>query len=376
VASAAGLLVSFAVYGLSLAAADRALARKPVSTAEPMREGRAIPRRALVLGGVGVVLAAVAGVLTRSLYRRATFGAFGYDGLKTRGPRVDPITPNDRFYVVTKNLIDPIVDAGPWRLEVRGRVDRPHTYSFDQLAGLPTTTQLTTLECISNPVGGGLMSNAEWRGVPLATVLSAARPQGGTVEVVMHAADGYVHALSLEKAMDPNTLLAFIMNGSPLPHRHGYPVRALVPGAYGEVSVKWLDRIDVVDRPVLGYYEKQGWKPQLVNTASRIDRPGAGQKVPAGPIDVGGVAFAGDRGISLVEFSSDGGATWVPARIDYQPSALAWVLWSYAWRPELPGHYRLTVRAADGTGSRQTAEERGSAPSGSTGYHHVDVEIV
>jgi DMSO/TMAO reductase YedYZ molybdopterin-dependent catalytic subunit len=257
-------------------------------------------------------------------------------------------------------------------------VERPRTYRFEELSAHSVVTQLQTLECISNSVGGGLMSNAVWRGVPLRALIEPARPRPGVKQVVFHAADGYVHAVSLGKAMDPTTLVAYEMNGVPLPDRHGYPARLLVPGTYGEVSVKWVDRIELVGEPVEGYYERQGWRPWFVHTTSRFDRPISGQSLslvrePA--VDLGGVAFAGDRGISKVEVSVDDRRTWQETAIDYQASPLSWSLWSYQWRPSNPGDYMLAVRATDGTGALQVSKRRGVAPSGATGLHTISVHV-
>jgi DMSO/TMAO reductase YedYZ molybdopterin-dependent catalytic subunit len=294
---------------------------------------------------------------------------------------VQAITPNDRFYVVTKNVIDPRVEKALWRLEVTGRVDRPHSYTFEELAALPSTTQETTLMCISNAVGGGLISNALWKGTPLPTLLSTARPQPGVVEVVFHAVDGYTDTIPFEKAMDPTTFVAYEMNGAPLPDRHGHPVRILVPGEYGEKNVKWVTQIELVDQEIKGFYEKQGWGPDFViPTRSRFDFPNDHQSfklpvVAAQPIVVKGTAFAGDRGVARVEISFDNAKSWQAARLDYPGSRLSWALWSYDWRPAGPGDYRLVVRATDRTGAIQTAAERGSVPSGATGYHRIMVRI-
>jgi DMSO/TMAO reductase YedYZ molybdopterin-dependent catalytic subunit len=375
------ILASFALYGVVFGNALRALtARWREGTAEEGRvepTGPVLGRRTLLLGGAGVGLAFISGGLVDVLYRRATVGPNGYDGLTVHGPTTDPITPNDRFYIVTKNLIDPTIDRGLWRLQVSGLVDRPHTYDFDSLASLPSSSQIQTLECISNGVGGGLMSNAMWRGVPLATLLSSARPRPEGRFVLMHAADGYVHVLSLGRAMLPSTLVAYEMNGEPLPHRHGYPARVLVPGTYGEVNVKWVDRVEIVHRPIEGYYERQGWRPWFVTTTSRFDRPHNGQSLSLSEqpdVQMNGVAYAGDRGISRVEVSADG-STWQDEGIDYAPSRLAWTLWSGTWSPPGPGTYTLTVRATDGRGTVQTSTRRGRAPSGATGYHQVRVVL-
>jgi DMSO/TMAO reductase YedYZ molybdopterin-dependent catalytic subunit len=375
--NALALLVALALYGVVLVIASRAMTtREPAGG--PDSAGRPISRRLVVLGGLAWLLAVLTAGVARLVYGRATVGPSGYDGLQVRGPRTDPITANDRFYVVTKNLVDPEVDRSLWRLEVTGAVDRPHTYDFAELSCLVSVEQLQTLECISNGVGGGLMSNAAWRGVPLRALIDAARPRADADRVVLHASDGYVHVLPLDKAMEPTTLVAYEMNGVPLPHRHGYPARLLVPGTYGEVSVKWVDRIVLTAQPVEGYYERQGWQPFFVETMSRFDRPRNGQAFSlrsAPVVELGGVAFAGDRGISAVEVTTDGGVTWEQAAIDYAPSALAWALWSSEWQPENPGDYALRVRATDGNGSVQTSERRFVAPSGATGHHEVKVRV-
>jgi DMSO/TMAO reductase YedYZ molybdopterin-dependent catalytic subunit len=375
--NALALLVAFALYGATLVMVLRALsAREPMGS--PVPAGRPVRRRVVVLGGLAWLLAVLTAGLARFLYGRATVGPSGYDGLQVRGPRTDSITPNDRFYVVTKNLVDPDVNGSLWRLEVTGSVDRPHTYDFDELSSLPSVEQLQTLECISNAVGGGLMSNAAWRGVPLRTLIDAARPRAEITRVVLHASDGYVHVLRLDKALEPTTLVAYEMNGVPLPHRHGYPARVLVPGTYGEVSVKWVDRIELTAEAIEGYYERQGWEPFFVETTSRFDRPRNGQELSLRStpvVELGGVAFAGDRGVSTVEVSTDGGVTWKEAAIDYAPSPLAWALWSAEWEPQSPGEYALRVRATDGRGSIQSSERRFVAPSGATGHHEVKVRV-
>jgi DMSO/TMAO reductase YedYZ molybdopterin-dependent catalytic subunit len=367
--TALGLMLAFATYAASVAFVLRPRPASGEAAAWPSR-------RALLMGGAGAALALATGGLAGLLYRRATFGTFGYDGQQLRGPQTAPITPNERFYVVTKNLVDPDVNASWWRLAIDGAVDRPRSYSLDELRALPSIRQEQTLECISNRVGSGLMSNAVWTGVRLPDLLATAGPISSATRVILHAADGYTHTISVEKAMEPTTLLAHRMNGQPLPGRHGYPVRLLVPGTYGEVHVKWLDRIEFTDRPFEGYYEKQGWKPYFVNTTSRFDTPRSGQRIgSATMIPLAGVAFAGDRGISRVEVTADGGSTWEAATITYAGTRLTWSLWRHEWRAPGPGSFELAVRATDGPGGVQLATDHGAIPAGATGLHRVKVVV-
>jgi DMSO/TMAO reductase YedYZ molybdopterin-dependent catalytic subunit len=258
-------------------------------------------------------------------------------------------------------------------------VERPQTYRFEDLLAMPAVTQETTLECISNGVGDGLMSNARWKGVPMQRLLEAVRPQPGVMAVFLHAADGYTDSFAFEKAMDPTTLVVYEMNGMPLPARHGYPVRIIVPGLFGEKNVKWVTRIELVNSHVKGFYAQQGWGPNFViPSCSRFDQPHHGQTVAlqtTAVVPLKGVAFAGARGVSRVEVSLDNTLTWHEARIDYRGAPMAWVLWSYDWHPAQPGRYMLVVRATDGTGTVQTPEERSFAPEGATGYHRVSVQV-
>lgn len=373
--TALGLLLSLACYGTALSLAGRLL-RSKGQRSESEQISRPAGRRAVLLGGAGVAVGLVAGGLVRRLYLR---GTFEYDGLSYRGPDVQPITPNDRFYVVSKNLVDPNVHRGVWRLAVGGHVERPRTYDFAAISSLPSMTQETTLQCISNGIGGGLISNAVWTGLPLRLLLDAAGPRAGALQVVLAGADGYTDTIPFEKSIEPTTFVAYAMNGEPLPGRHGFPVRVIVPGLAGEKSVKWVTRITVVDHGAKGFYERQGWGPNFVlKTHSRFDVPAtaAAFSLAANPvIPLRGVAFAGDRGVTRVEVSTDGGFRWQDARLDYTSSNLAWALWSLEWRPERPATYRLVVRATDGAGKTQPDRIRPVFPEGATGYHMIRVRV-
>ena len=375
IATAAGLATSYATFVLTLLWLRRQFAIVATGRASPVpAPARPIGRRVVLASGLGLGLLATSGTLLERLRAKATFS---YDGLRVDGPEIGPITPNDRFYVVTKNIVDPDVIAGLWRIEVGGLVDRPLIYDLDAIESMPAVEQETTLMCISNPIGGGLMSNAIWTGIPLADLLTASGPRAGAVELLCHAVDGYTDTIPFAKAMEPTTILAYRMNGDPLPTRHGFPARLVIPGMYGEKSLKWVDRLEVVDRDVKGFYEQQGWGPDFViPTRSRISGPDLRQPVPAGqPIRLVGQAFGGDRGVSAVEVSLDGGATWAPAEIDYAGTKLTWALWSFMWTPTGTGEVRLTVRATDGQGELQSSTGAAIVPQGARGLHSIKATV-
>jgi DMSO/TMAO reductase YedYZ molybdopterin-dependent catalytic subunit len=281
---------------------------------------------------------------------------------------------------VTKNVIDPRVNVDLWHLEVNGLVQNPTTYRFQDLKGFNQVEQETTLMCISNGLDAGLISNAVWKGITLRDLIDPAGPMADARRVRLFGVDNYTDTIPLEKALDPNTLLAWEMNGRSLLDRHGYPLRAIVPGYFGEKHVKWLTRIELTGEDVKGFYETQGWGPDFMTpTRSRIDAPdhesrfSLGQLI--GPIEVKGIAFGGDRGISRVEISDDDGETWADADIHYAGTKLTWALWSYGWRPDGPDDYTLVVRATDGEGEVQEWEEDRSPFSGVTGFHKIAVHV-
>ena len=336
-----------------------------------------VSRRAFVLGTIGVAAIGGGMALARKLYRAATFT---YDGTQYKGSIVQPITPNDLFYCVTKNVVDPRVNIDLWQLEIAGLVQNPTTWKFQDLVGFKPTTQETTLMCISNGLDAGLISNAAWRGLPLRDLLDQAGVLAGAARVRLHGVDNYTDTIPLEKAMEPTTLLAYEMNGVPLPDRHGYPLRAIIPGYFGEKNVKWLTKVEVSDANAKGFYETQGWGPDfIVPTRSRIDVPDDWTFISLGkltaPIEVKGMAFGGDRGISRVELSFDDGQTWTEAAIYYSGGNLAWSLWKTQWTPAAPGDYALVVRATDGEGDVQEFEEDRGPFSGTSGLHRINVRV-
>jgi len=216
----------------------------------------------------------------------------------------------------------------------------------------------------------------------MADLLNTAVVKESAVEVKLYGADGYTDTFAIEKALDPTTMVVYLMNGEPLPERHGFPARVIVPGLYGEKNVKWVTGIEVIDHDGKGFYETQGWGPNFViPTRSDIFSPKrtrhAGKDSFDQPIPLNktttikGRAFGGDRGVSKVEISLDNGQTWTQTEIDYPGTRLTWVFWSYQWKPTQAGEYQLVCRATDGNGDLQTSEVRGIAPQGATGLHKV-----
>jgi DMSO/TMAO reductase YedYZ molybdopterin-dependent catalytic subunit len=337
----------------------------------------ALGRRAFVLGAIGVAVAGGGVAVARKLYRAATFN---YDGMQYKGRIVQSITPNELFYCVTKNVIDPRVNVDLWHLEVDGLVQNRAIWRLQDLIGFEATQQETTLMCISNGLDAGLISNAIWKGLPLRDLLDQAVPLSGAARVRFHGVDNYTDTIPLDKAMEPITLLAYEMNGVSLPHRHGYPLRVIVPGYFGEKHVKWLTRVEVTDASAKGFYETQGWGPDfIVPTRSRIDVPDYGAQFSLGqlsaPIEVKGIAYGGDRSISRVELSLDGGKSWRDAEIYYSGGNLGWSLWKTEWMPEAAGDYVLVVRATDGKGDVQEWEEDRGPFSGVAGLHVIVVHV-
>ena len=354
----------FAIYAVILQFGDQPSA--------PADDGR---RR--LLGAVPITIAAVSvgGLALRLVpeWYNAVFNA-PESGLRGISPAV---TPTENFYVVSKNFGDPSVDGQGWRLHVGGLVDKSMSLSLSDLRGLGATQQYVTLECISNDVGGDLMSTGLFTGVRLQDLLAGASPLPNASWVTFHARDGYTESLSLSVVQSsPEILVAYELDGAPLPMLHGFPARMVIPGHYGMKGPKWLDSILLVDAEQGGYWEQQGWDHNaIVKTTSRFDVPREGDIVRLGAIQLGGVAFAGTRGISKVEYSTDSGKSWTAAVLDAPLSALTWVVWRATWTPDAEGSYQLKVRATDASGNLQKADGVPSYPDGAGGYHTIQVSV-
>ena len=269
-----------------------------------------------------------------------------------------------------------MVDVGSWSLEVAGLVERPLRLGFEQLqARFPVVEEHSVLTCVSNQVGGPLVGNSLWRGVRLRDVLDEAGVGPEAVDLALSCADGYTTSVPLERGLAPSTLLALGQNGEPLTVEHGSPCRLRIPGLYGMMNAKWLERIEVVSEDYRGYWAERGWSDEgIVRTQSRIDTVAPAPRVGERSW-VAGVAWAGDRGISRVEVSLDDGQTWGRARLREPLSPLAWTQWAYPLIPDRAGSIAVVCRATDGRGRPQDASPRPPHPSGATGYHRLSATV-
>ena len=297
-----------------------------------------------------------------------------FESLQALSPRV---TDNADHYTVDTTLIKPSVDATQWTLDLTGSVAQPFSLSYDDLLNLEAVEQEKTLECISNEVGGNLISTALWTGVQLRDLLARAQPTAQTYKVKLTSVDGYTDSIHIDKAMEPDTIVAYLMNGVTLPQEHGYPARLLVPNIYGMKNVKWLKSIECVTFDYLGYWMQRGWSDlAVVNTNTRIDTPARAVKWDgAAKIPVAGIAFAGAREISKVEVSTDGGRTFALAELEPALGTLSWVRWKLDWAPAAAGKYSLVARSTDRTGELETAIRRQPFPAGATGWDSLDVTV-
>ena len=295
------------------------------------------------------------------------------------------ITPTYLFYRIDINPIIPQVDSKTWNLTIKGLVEKPITINYDQIRSMPSVQEYVTLECISNKIGGDLISTALWKGVRLSQLLEKAVIKPNVKYVVFRCADGYDVGVPIEKSQMEGAILAYEMNYAPLTAKHGFPVRAIVPGLYGMMNPKWLTEIELVDTVYQGYWQRLGWSNIAQdNAGSSILIPGQAparqrfrtldEKVDSsygGKVPIAGIAFAGTRGISKVEVSTDGGTTWKTAQIKDPLSKYTWVLWTAGYIPPNQENYKIVVRATDKSGKTQTTDMNPPFPNGATGFHTI-----
>ena len=295
-------------------------------------------------------------------------------------PGVRPvITSNKDFYTIDISTRDPVIPAEQWTLKVTGLVDQELEITYNDLLSMPSIELPGTLMCVSFTYGSELISNTHWTGVRLRDVLQMAGIGDGAVELVLQGAGGYSDSIPIAKGLEATTLLAYGMNGETLPSGHGYPCRLYVPNIYGEKNVKWLEEIQVVDFEYTGFWQERGWdaanEEAVINIISIIDTPpGEVTSDESGTVPVGGVAFAGSRGLQSVLIQVDEG-DWVEAIVEPYEPELVWQRWKYDWLAE-PGEHTLTVKAIDGKGNEQVVAEKPPYPDGMTGLHEVSVQVL
>ncbi|MFM7069303.1 MAG: molybdopterin-dependent oxidoreductase, partial [Actinomycetes bacterium] len=386
-ASVLGGLVAFVVLSWLLARAPRRTGRDP--------DGYRVDRRRFVVGASAVaassLAAAAAGRWLREQGRaaaarlsvvlpRAQRPLPPLDAAATvQAPGVSPFfTPNERFYRIDTALSIPQVDLSAWRLKVTGMVRTPLILTWEELLERPMIEADVTIACVSNEVGGDLVGTARWLGCRLDDLLDDAGVLPGAEQVVGRSVDGFTAGFPTTVLDGRDALIAIAMNGEPLPLRHGFPARLVVPGLYGYVSAtKWLSSIELTTFDALqGYWIPRGWAVEApVKTQSRIDTPRSGRSVPAGrPVTIGGVAWAPMRGVRAVEVRIDRGE-WIAADLGAEHAATTWRQWVHRWTPT-PGEHVIEVRATDGTGAAQPGERTPVAPDGATGWHAVTVTAV
>ena len=307
----------------------------------------------------------------------------------TLTPLIDAeVTPTYLFYRIDKNAIVPAIDSSSWSLSIKGLVNNPVTLNYEQIKSMASVEEYATLSCISNKIGGDLVSSALWKGVPLRDILNKAQVKPQVKYIVFRCYDGYDVGIPLESGLMDGTILAYNMNNIPLPNDHGFPLRAIVPGFYGMMNPKWITEIELVDSTYEGFWQRKGWTnnpnnniystivtagnqeitnrfPNLVNNNFAINKSN----------QIAGIAFAGNRGISKIEVSTDGGNTWKTAIVKDPLSKYTWVLWTSTFTPKVSGDYNIVVRATDKTGKVQSIDFADPFPNGASGYNMVSIKV-
>jgi DMSO/TMAO reductase YedYZ molybdopterin-dependent catalytic subunit len=298
-------------------------------------------------------------------------------GIEVGVPGVAPfVTPNADFYRIDTALVVPQVRAEDWVLSVTGMVDEPFELTFDELLDRDLIEADITMTCISNPVGGDLVGHARWLGVLTRELLDKARPRAGADQLVGRSVDGYTCGFPLSAAYDRDCIVAVGMNGEPLPLKHGFPARLVTPGLYGYIgSTKWLTELEVTTFDAFDqYWVRRGYADRApIKTMARIDTPRSLGRVAAGPVAVGGVAWAQTRGIEAVEVRVDDGP-FRPAQLAEALNRDSWRQWRFDW-DAVPGRHTLTVRAVDGRGETQTETRADIVPDGASGWMSLVVTV-
>ncbi len=361
----AWIFVTCVAWGLAFGWAHDRLRGGRLTVNSRAADRQAAGRRSFLraLTGATVALSAVslaAGRIADRLGRRVTGRRWSDDhAMPNAAAAVVPVagtrpefTALEHFYRIDTDTRAPSIDASRWRLAVGGLVDRAQTVTLQELTTMEPTDVFATLCCISNPVGGNLISTTRWTGVSLQRLLSRLPLQRAATHLRITSADGFFESIALDTIRaDRRVMLAYAWDGVPLPVEHGYPLRLYVPDLYGMKQPKWIVAVDAVARWEPGYWVARGWdRDGRVSIASAIDVAEV-ERRDGVTIVLGGVAFAGARGVSKVEVRVDEGP-WRSAALRAPLSDLTWVVWR-AVVPADPGPHALTVRAFDTAGQIQ-----------------------
>lgn len=366
-------------------------ARPPAHERDATGDGPNRTRRRFLASSSGVVVAVGATGITGEMLSsrgrvRASRRAVGPIVPARAAPRIPPdadfarsgtpafVTPNADFYRIDTALTVPQVPADEWRLRVHGMVDRPLEWTFADLTRRRLVEHTITLTCVSNPVGGNLISTSRFVGVPIREVLREAGVRPGAQQVLSSSAyNAFTAGTPVDALLEPdrNALLAVGMNGEPLPAEHGFPVRMVVPGLYGYVSAtKWVTDLELTTWDRQTYWEQRGWATRApIKPQSRIDRPSSSGRVPAGRMTAAGIAWAQPVGVERVEVRLDRGP-WRRAQLAAAVNSHTWRMWRVEFDVP-PGGHTLEVRATDRSGRTQTPKRAPVVPDGATGWHSV-----
>jgi len=372
-------------WGLAIAWAHSRLIAMTAPAGAAQLEVVPVDRRRFMLRLAGATATIVVGgaVLSELLSRRqrAPGGAQPWSAthpLPNANAKLQPVPGTRReftavqdHYRIDINTVPPSVNEKSWRLRVGGLVQQPLEFTLDQIRTYAPTDQFITLQCISNPVGGDLISTQRWTGVSLQTLLPELGLQPNATHLRMHSVDGFYEVVPIDVIRaDPRVMLTYSWDGLPLPDEHGFPLRIYIPDHYGMKQPKWIERIEATSAWEPGYWVTRGWdRDARMNATSVIDTIGSSMMIiepgRTTMVPIGGIAFAGARGISRVEVQVDGGP-WQQAELRDPMSPTTWVIWRYDW-PFQAGKHTFTVRCYEGDGTPQIAEERPIRPSGATG---------
>jgi DMSO/TMAO reductase YedYZ molybdopterin-dependent catalytic subunit len=389
------LLLMIGYFGLMSRAYDALYA--PAPAAAPSATLTPLDRRSFLigLGGASAVLTVVGAGLSALLARRDEPELT----LTTPRPRPDALVATDGQGNPLPNAGDPLVPAPGTRpeytpvadhyridintrpveiraedytLQIVGKVQNPMAWTLEDLYAMPTVDAFITMACISNPIGGSLISTTKWTGIPMRDVLDKVKPEADAVALHIFGEDGFDEYLPLAWIeADERIMLCHSFDGAPLPVKNGFPLRVHIPDRYGMKQPKWITRIEVVGREGEGYWVRRGWSADaFVRTTSVVDTvavDAAYEQDGAFYVPIGGIAWGGARGIRKVEVQVDDGE-WQEATLRAPMSERTWVIWRYDWA-FTEGRHRFTVRATEADGTAQIREEAPVRPDGATGYH-------